>query len=185
MRHASSNISVSFWSRVKRFIKPSSSSLNGFISSSGKIVKDSIKMCDLAANFYEDFFSKSENIVRPHPYVDAPWVDFDNKDDPIPEVSIDELLMTINEIKKKKSIDAHGLNNYMFNFLHFSHWSMLLQLYNLSFSSAFLPSSWKDTRILLLAKKESVCLPAQTRPIFLLLDCFQKVGEKIIFIQIS
>ncbi len=178
MRHTSSSISVSFWSRVKRFIKPSSSSLNGFISSAGEIVKDSIKMCYLAANFYEDSFCKSENIVRPHPYVDAPWIDFDNKYDPIPAVSLDELLLTINDIKKKKSIDAHGLNNYMFNFLHASHWSFLLHLYNLSFSSSFLPSSWKDTRIILLAKKESVCLPDQTRPISLL-DCFQKVGEKL------
>ncbi|CAF4269963.1 unnamed protein product, partial [Rotaria magnacalcarata] len=93
-----------------------------------KIVKDSNKMCDLAANFYEDLFHKSENIVRPHPYVDAPWIDFDNKDDPIPLVSLDELLLTINDIKKKKSIDAHGLNNYMFNFLHSSHWSFLLHL---------------------------------------------------------
>ncbi|CAM4790806.1 unnamed protein product [Rotaria magnacalcarata] len=144
----------------------------------GKIVKDSNKMCDLAANFYEDLFHKSENIVRPHPYVDAPWIDFDNKDDPIPLVSLDELLLTINDIKKKKSIDAHGLNNYMFNFLHSSHWSFLLHLYNLTFSSSFLPSSWKDTRILLLAKNNSVCLPAQTRPISLL-DCFQKVGGKL------
>ncbi|CAF4695837.1 unnamed protein product, partial [Rotaria magnacalcarata] len=102
MRHISSPISVSFWSRVKRFIKPSSSSLHGFISSSGKIVKDSNKMCDLAANFYEGLFHKSENIVRPHPYVDAPWIDFDNKDDSIPLVSLDELLLTINDIKKKE-----------------------------------------------------------------------------------
>ncbi|CAF3803509.1 unnamed protein product [Rotaria magnacalcarata] len=102
MRRISSLISVSFWSRVKRFIKPSSSSLHGFISSSGKIVKDSNKMCDLAANFYEGLFHKSENIVRPHPYVDAPWIDFDNKDDPIPLVSLDELLLTINDIKKKE-----------------------------------------------------------------------------------
>ena len=31
---------------------------------------------------------------------------------------------------------------------------------------------------LLLAKKDSICLPAQTRPIPLL-DCFQKIGEKL------
>jgi len=182
MRHTSSPISVSFWSKIKRFIKPSSSSLNGFISSSGAIVKNSSEMCDLAANFYEDFFLKSENIVRPHPYVDAPWIDFDNKDDPIPVVSIDELLQTINDIKKKKSVDAHGLNSYMFNFLHSSHWSFLLNLYNLSFSSFFLPISWKDTRIVLLAKNDSVCIPAQTRPISLL-DCFQKIGGKLFLVR--
>ncbi|CAF1585712.1 unnamed protein product, partial [Adineta steineri] len=78
---------VSFWSKAKRFIKPTSFSLNGFIVSSGAIVNDSIGMCDIAADFYEDFFRRSDNIVRPHPYVDAPLLDFDNKDDPIPEVS--------------------------------------------------------------------------------------------------
>ncbi|CAF4326339.1 unnamed protein product, partial [Adineta steineri] len=163
---------------AKRFIKPTSSSLNGFIVSSGAIVNDSIGMCDIAADFYEDFFRRSDNIVRPHPYVDAPLLDFDNKDDPIPEVSLDELLQEVDSIKKKKSLDAHGLSNYMFNSLHSSHWSFLLHLYNLSFSSAVLPVAWKDTRILLLAKKDSICSPALTRPISLL-DCFQKVGEKL------
>ncbi|CAF4285306.1 unnamed protein product, partial [Adineta steineri] len=135
---------------AKRFIKPTSSSLNGFIVSSGAIVNDSIGMCDIAADFYEDFFRRSDNIVRPHPCVDAPLLDFDNKDDPIPEVSLDELLQEVDSIKKKKSLDAHDLSNYMFNFLHSSHWSFLLHLYNLSFSSAVLPVAWKDTRILLL-----------------------------------
>ncbi|CAF4239897.1 unnamed protein product, partial [Adineta steineri] len=179
LRHAKSPISVSFWSKAKRFIKPTSSSLNDFIVFSSAIVNDSIRMCDIAANFYEDFFRRSDNIVRPHPYVDAPLLDFDNKDDPIPEVSLDELLQQVDCIKKKKSLDAHGLSNYMFNFLHSSHWSFLLHLYNLSFSSAVLPIAWKDTRILLLAKKDSICSPALTRPISLL-DCFQKVDENLL-----
>ena len=178
MRHTSSSISVSFWSKVKRFIKPSSSSVVGFISYSGQVVKDSMRVCDIAADFYEDFFRNSDNIVRPHLYVNAPCIGFDNNDVFIPAVSLEELLMTVNDMKKEKSVDAHGLNNFMFNFLHSSHWSFLLQLYNLSFSSSFLPSSWKDTGILLLAKNDSVCLPSQTRPISLL-DCFQKVGEKL------
>ena len=122
------SISVSFWSKVKRFIKPSSSSLVGFISSSNQVVKDSMSMCDIAADFYQDFFRKSDDIVRPHPYVDAPCIDFDNHDVDIPAVSLEELLRTVNEMKKKKSIDAHGLNNFMFNFLHSSHWSLFLHL---------------------------------------------------------
>jgi hypothetical protein len=102
MRHSSSSLSVSFWSKVKRFIKPSSSSLVGFISPSGVIIKDSVGMCDTGADFYEDFFRKSENIVRPHPYVDAPFADFDNKNDPIPTISLEELTTTVNNMKKKK-----------------------------------------------------------------------------------
>ena len=133
--------------QIKYELKLFVSSKLTLASSSGAMVKNSLEMCDLAANFYEDFFRKSENIVRPHPYV-----------------------------------DAHGLNSYMFNFLHSSHWSFLLNLYNLSFSSFFLPISWKDTRIVLLAKNDSVCIPAQTRPISLL-DCFQKIGEKLFLVR--
>ena len=178
LRHTTSPISVSFWSKAKRFIKPSSSSLNGFISSSGEIVKDPHEMCDQAADFYENLFRKTDNIIRPHPYVDAPLLDFDNKNDPIPEVFIEELIETVYYMKKKKSLDAHGLSSFMFSFLHDSHWLFLLGLYNLSFSSCVLPRAWNDTRILLLAKKDSVCPPSLTRPISLL-DCFRKVGEKL------
>ncbi|CAF4502687.1 unnamed protein product [Rotaria socialis] len=91
-RHTSSSISVNFWLETKCFIKPSSSSLNALLSQTGKVVYDSSKMSELAADYYDDFFRKSNNIVRPHPYVDAPWTDFDNKNDPIPEITLDELL---------------------------------------------------------------------------------------------
>lgn len=56
MGHSSSSISVSFWSKIKRFIKPSASSLHGFISPTGEIIKDPNLMCDLAADYYENFF---------------------------------------------------------------------------------------------------------------------------------
>ncbi|CAF3693822.1 unnamed protein product [Rotaria sp. Silwood1] len=60
-------------------------------------------MCEAAANFYEDFF-KQQEVVRPHPYTDAPVVEFDNEDEKIPEVSIDELLDTekLTDILEKK-----------------------------------------------------------------------------------
>jgi len=178
LRHSSSPISVSFWSRTKRFIKPVSSSLNAFISPTGVAVTDSNQMSEIVADYYEELFRRSESIVRRHPYVDSLWLDFENKNESIPEVTLDELIRTVNDRKKKKSLDAHGLSNFMFNFLHSSHWLLLLQLYNNSFSNAILPIAWKDTRILLLAKKESICLPSLTRPISLL-DSFQKVGEKL------
>ncbi|CAF4194111.1 unnamed protein product, partial [Rotaria magnacalcarata] len=56
--------------------------------------------------------------------------------------------------------------------------SLLLKLYNYSFQNSILPSAWKDTRIILLAKKEHICPPSLTHPISLL-DSFQKVGEKL------
>ncbi|CAM4827013.1 unnamed protein product [Rotaria magnacalcarata] len=162
---------------TKRFLKPSSSSLHALIDPAGDIIKDHESMCEVAANFYEDFF-KEQEVVRPHPYTDTPLTNFDNTDEPIPDVSLDELLEVVHMKRKKKSVDAHGISNFMFNFLSSSNWTFLLNLYNCSFQSSILPRAWKDTRIILLAKKESICSPSATRPISLL-DVFQKVGEKL------
>ncbi|CAF2106977.1 unnamed protein product, partial [Rotaria magnacalcarata] len=167
----------SFWYRSKRFFKPSSSSLHALIDTSGKIVKECDRMCNLAADYYEIFF-KASTIIRPHPYTDSPPTDFDNINDSIPEVTLDELLITIISKKKKKSLDAHGLSNHMFNFIDLNYWSLLLNLYNHSFQKSILPTGWKDTRMILLAKKDSICSPSLTRPISLL-DSFQKIGEKL------
>ena len=177
LRNSSSSSSNSFWYRSKRFLKPSSSSLHAFIDTSGQIIKECNHMCDLAADYYENFF-KASNIVRPHPYTDSPPIEYDNKNESIPEVTLDELLNTIKSLRKKKSLDAHGLSNYMFNFLDYNYWSLLLKLYNLSFQKSILPSAWKDTRMILLAKKDSICPPSLTRPISLV-DSFQKIGEKL------
>jgi hypothetical protein len=55
-------------------MKPSSSTLHALIDSSGQIIKDSERMCDVAVDYYETFFKKSD-IIRPHPYTDAPPID--------------------------------------------------------------------------------------------------------------
>ena len=59
-----------------------------------------------------------------------------------------------------------------------NHWSLLLPLFNHSFRTSFFPSRWKDTRVILLAKKDPICSPSVTRPISLI-DCFQKICEKL------
>ncbi|CAF1296287.1 unnamed protein product [Rotaria sordida] len=175
----SSNVSFDGFQqyRSKRFLKPSSSSLHALIDSSGQIVKESDHMCNVAADYYEDFF-KASYIVRPHPYTDSPPIEYDNNNEFILEVTLDELINTVLAKKKKKSLDAHGISNYMFNFLDLNYWSLLLKLYNHSFQKSVLPSAWKDTRMILLAKKDSICPPSLTRPISLP-DSFQKIGEKL------
>lgn len=176
-RNSSSPRASSFWFKCKNYLKPASSSLHGLINSTGHVVKDPHNMCNVAADFYENFFKKSP-IIRPHPYTDFPPTEFDNKDDVIPEVTGDELLSVVQSLRKKKSCDAHGISSFMFKFLDLKHWSFLLPLFNLSFSTAFFPSNWKDTRVILLAKKDSICSPSATRPISLI-DCFQKISEKL------
>ena len=66
----------------------------------------------------------------------------------------------------------------MLSFLDQRHWSLFLKLFNHSFKTAFLPKAWKDTRMILLAKKESICLPSLTRPISLI-HSFLKVSERL------
>ena len=178
LRHSSVPLSVSFWSKIKRNMNQDSPSLRAFILPSGEVVKDPAAMCAAAAVHYEELFHKVENVMRPHPYLDAPIIEHDNADEAISLSSFEEVIEAAFGKKMKKSRDAHGLSNYMLKFLDQSHWQLLTDLYNRSFASALLPRAWKDTRMLLLAKKDAICSPAQTRPISLL-DAFQKIGEKL------
>ncbi|CAF1940269.1 unnamed protein product [Rotaria magnacalcarata] len=66
----------------------------------GQIVKESDLMCNIAADYYEEFF-KASNIVRPHPYTDSPAIEYDNINEVIPEVKLDELINTVLAKKKK------------------------------------------------------------------------------------
>ena len=96
----------------------------------------------------------------------------------IPEVNLDELIVTVQRKRKKKSVDAHGISSFTFSFLNQGYWSLMLKIFNHSFKSAVLPVSWKDTRMILLAKKDPICSPSFTRPISLI-DSFLKVGERL------
>jgi hypothetical protein len=172
------NGSVAFWSIAKRQLNQKSSKISAFTSPSGRVVKDRALMCELAANHYEELLQATKNIVRPHPYTDAPIPDFDNAEDEIPPVSLVELLETVANKKKKKSRDAHGISTFMLKFVHELHWKFLLNMFNCSFAEAVMPRAWKDTRIVLLAKRDPICHPSLTRPISML-DTFQKIGEKL------
>jgi len=76
-RNSSLPIASDFWSKCKRHLKSSSSSIFAFISPNGDTVKDANGMCEIGANFYENLFKKSI-IYLPHPYTDSPvpegWV---------------------------------------------------------------------------------------------------------------
>ena len=122
---------------------------------------------------------KWKNVIRPHPYLDAPYAIHDNVEEVIPEVTMGELLSVVGGRKLKKSRDAHGLSSHLLKFLDPSHWTFLLGLFNSSFTSACLPSAWKDTRMILLPKKRSDLRSGpHTRPISIL-DSFQKIAEKL------
>ncbi|CAM4785109.1 unnamed protein product [Rotaria magnacalcarata] len=50
------------------------------------------------------------SLLKPHPYTDSPLIDYDNVDEPIPEVKLDKLILTVQTKRKKKSLDAHDIN---------------------------------------------------------------------------
>lgn len=176
-RNCPSPSSVSFWSRTKKYMKNSSPQLSGFLLHDGQVVRDPVSMCAAAASYYEEFF-KEPIVTRPHPYVDGPEVEWDNYHEDIPKATYEEVVRIVHYVKKKKSCDANGLSSFMFSSLPLKHWSLLLKIFNHSLETGEVPLKWKDTRMIILARKQSLCDPSATRPISLL-DVFSKVNEKL------
>lgn len=78
------------------------------------------RVVQLVADYYANF-SKTSNIVRPHPYADSPPAKYDNISETVPGVTIGELINTVLFKKKNKSLYAHDISNYMFSFLDLNY----------------------------------------------------------------
>ena len=159
-------------------MKSTSSSLHSFILLRKEVIKTPNKICEVAADYYENVFKEPENIYQPYPCTDSLEVEWENYNEKIPPASLSEVIDIVRSYTKKKSCDPHGLSSFMFYSLPLSYWSLLIKIFYLLFSRAVVPGQWKDTRILLLAKNEPIREPALTRP-FSLLDIFLKVNEKL------
>ncbi len=175
-RFSSSTSSNLFWSKLKKNFK-SISSLDGIIDKNDVVVKDIDGMLELVADHYENLFSESV-VYRPHPYVDGPDVVWENWEEPIPPITASELAKVIAKVKKKHSCDAHGISSYMLQFIPNMYWGSLLRIFNNSLATYSGPSYWKHVKMKLLAKKDSICLAKDTRPISLL-DIFLKIFERL------
>ena len=97
-------------------------------------------MCEAAADFYENVLRKS-NTVKPRPHTDSSPIDYNNVDGPIPKVTLNELLFIVQAKCKKKCFDAHGISNFMLNFLDQRYWFVLLKLFYHSVETAFFPKA--------------------------------------------
>ncbi|CAF1271166.1 unnamed protein product [Rotaria magnacalcarata] len=166
-----------FWNKTKRHFKHISSSLRGFTTPSGDIIKDPQDMSNIAADYYEKLF-EAPVVMRPHPYIDAPPISWDNASDLIPNVTYPEIINILNSRRKKRSLDIHGLSPLILDKIPRNYWHLLAQLYNYSFADSFIPKKCKEVRMVLLAKKNAICTPDLTRPISLL-DSFLKVQERL------
>ncbi|CAF1524640.1 unnamed protein product [Didymodactylos carnosus] len=134
-------------------------------------------MVDMVADYYESLY-KEPVVMRLHSYVDSPLVEWDHVLDTIPTVTYPELIKSLSKKKKKRSCDIHGLSPYMLSQMPRNYWHIFVRLYNHSFTTCFMPKKFKEVRMILLAKKNAVCAPDETRPISLL-DSFMKVQERL------
>lgn len=176
-RNKPGNASLHYWSHVKKHFRSASSSLRGFLTSNGEVTKNPEQMVNLAANHYEKLFEEPY-VIRPHPYADTEVPSFPNQLDPIPPINYPEVLKVLTGRIKKKSMDAHGISPILIGNIPNTYWHLLIKLFNYSFSECFMPDRFKDVRIILLAKKDSICTPDLTRPIALI-DSFLKVQERL------
>ena len=182
-RHQHQEGTSPFWSRTRKHFKDSSSALRGIILSSGHPTRDPHEMAIASAQHYQQLFEEPV-VYRPHPYVDAPPISWENHDASIPPVTYPEILQVLAKRKKKMSCDAHGISPVLLERMPKQYWHLLLRLYNCSLTTAFMPTKWKGVRMIVLAKKDSICRPADTRPISLL-DSFMKVLERLFLNRFS
>ncbi|CAF4343563.1 unnamed protein product [Rotaria magnacalcarata] len=166
-----------FWSKTKKHFRKQTAVLRGFNLSSGQIESDATAMVQLAADYYEKLFEEP-SVTRPHPYTDSPLVLSLENNSPIPDVTYADVLKVVKTRKKKRSCDIHGISSYLLNQLPDNYWHFMVKLYNHSFSTYQMPDKFKDVRIILLAKKDAICPPEQTRPISLI-DSFLKIQERL------
>lgn len=169
--------STIFWSKTKRFFKATSSTLRGFVRADGTIIKDPQMMANEAADYYEALFVEPE-VMRPHPYIDGPSIRWENAEEEIPVATYPEVINLLRTRKKKQSLDIHGLSPFILDKIPRNYWHMLLHFFNDSFAKGYICNKLKEVRMILLAKKDALCIPEQTRPISLL-DSFLKVQERL------
>ncbi|CAF3066271.1 unnamed protein product [Rotaria socialis] len=176
-RHLSGETSRLFWGKTKRHFHLVSSSLRRFLPPCEEIIKDSQIMTNMTADHYERLF-EAPVVIRPHPYVDGPPVQWKNAAEPIPTVTYPEIVNILRSRKKEKCLDIHGLSPFILDKIPQNYWHLLAQLHNYSFTEGYILKKFKEVRMIFLAKKNAVCSPDQTRPISLL-DSFLKVQEKL------
>ena len=176
-RHTPGDGSRLFWNASKRKFRDNSSSLRGFQLADGTLVKDPQSMANAAADYYEQIYA-APIVMRPHPYVDAPSCEWENRANPIPIVTYPEILEVLKSRKKKQSQDIHELSPFLLDKIPKNYWHYFVELFNHSFATGFIPEKCKEVRMILRAKKNAICTPDQTRPISLL-DSFLKMQERL------
>ncbi|CAF4305097.1 unnamed protein product [Rotaria magnacalcarata] len=176
-RYVQGEGSTLFWNKTKRFFRHVSSSLRGFATPNGEVIKDLQVIAITAAYYYEELF-QAPIVISPHPYVDAPPILWENTSNCIPCVAYPKIINILRLRKKKQSLDIHGLSPFILDQIPRHYWFLLAQLYNYSFAESYIVKKFKEVRMVLLAKKSAICAPDQTRSISLL-DSILKIQEKL------
>ena len=175
-KSASAPSTISLWSKIRKRLRKTAS-LHGFINLNNEIIENTEDMLELVTTHYGKLFSE-QLIYRPHSFVDSSEMPWDNVEEPIPPITMSELMKTVSKVKKKQSTDAHGISPFMLQYISRNYFIPLLKIFNDSLRTYSGSPYWEHVKMKLLAKKDSIYLVKDTRPISLL-DIFLKVLEKL------
>ena len=97
---------------TSKHFRNKSASLRGLLLPNGESLKEPLAMAEIAADYYESLFD-APSVMRPHPYVDAPTIDWDNAHNQIHPVTYPEVLKVLATRKRKCSYDIHSLWSFL------------------------------------------------------------------------
>ena len=113
-RHTPGVTSKHFWNHTKKHFRDKSASLRGLLLPTGEQLKEPLAMAEVAADYYESLFD-APPVMRPHPYVDAPAIDWHNAHDQIPPVTYPEVLKVLATRKKNAHVTSMASHHFSSN----------------------------------------------------------------------
>ena len=171
-----STLSSNDWLRtLKSFIKPHSASVILPLNKDGTVISSNVDK----ANVFNDYFISQCQLNDDN----TPLLDMNIPNDiPVLENIVptpDEVKDTLQSLKLGKTSGPDGINNRVLKELAFELASPLSTLFNFSLSNSAIPTSWKETIVIPIYKKDYPSELSNYGPISLL-NTIGKVFEKLV-----
>ncbi len=168
---ASSNNSAKMWNKIRNIDGAKSKKT---IHLPGLNISEQDKT-ELFADHFSKVFSNSNNST-----INTSTLALMSNESECPQISISELEINLKTINKKSCPGLDQITGKMLVNLPQNCLEAILKIFNYSLKNCILPQAWKDSKIILIPKKDSnLNQPNAYRPISLT-SCIVKLLEKII-----
>ena len=185
-----------FWNKINNFRKPKNPSFGGSIKS-GNVILDKPKD---KANLFGSILKETYSAEQSFPYfnnlffnkvnIESELITNGTENDSSWEgevfqsyahVTTSDIEWFIKRLKNSKSVGYDGISNHMLKNLSPSFMFILRNLINISYTTASLPKDWKNTKIIMIPKKQDGDLkdPSNYRPLSLT-SSIAKLAERIV-----